>query len=136
MRTGNFLKYVELKTGHSDNGPAWIGYVRMSRSARTIYFNGRAMRQIERGRYRDSETGEIFWVSGVKKNAQDRHWAGAGKVLVERRALSEYLSLIGATKLDQSKYSEFDAIIDVDLEKFHRSENRSLWKLDDDDEHV
>jgi len=43
------------------------------------------------GNYVDWETGEAFWVSGVKKNGQDRHWAGSGKVLVEAAALSDYL---------------------------------------------
>ena len=32
------LKYIELKTGYSDDGPAWIGRVKMSRSGRTVYF--------------------------------------------------------------------------------------------------
>jgi hypothetical protein len=35
------LKYIELKSGHSDNGPAWIGYVTPSKTGRTLYFNGR-----------------------------------------------------------------------------------------------
>jgi len=33
------ILYIELKTGYSDNGPAWIGRVRYSKSGRTIYFN-------------------------------------------------------------------------------------------------
>lgn len=33
------LKYIELKTSYSDNGPAWIGYVEFSKSGQTIYFN-------------------------------------------------------------------------------------------------
>jgi len=32
------------------------------------------------GNYIDTETGESFWVSGVKKNSQDRRWAGSGQV--------------------------------------------------------
>lgn len=28
----NDLMYIELKTGYSDDGPAWIGYVRTSKS--------------------------------------------------------------------------------------------------------
>ena len=34
------LMYIELKTGYSDDGPAWIGYVKTSKSKKTIYFNG------------------------------------------------------------------------------------------------
>ena len=28
----NNLMYIELKTGYSDDGPAWIGYVKTSKS--------------------------------------------------------------------------------------------------------
>ncbi len=31
------LMYIELKTGYSDDGPAWIGYVKTSKSKKTIY---------------------------------------------------------------------------------------------------
>ena len=29
----NNLMYIELKTGYSDDGPAWIGYVKTSKRA-------------------------------------------------------------------------------------------------------
>ena len=38
------LKYIELKSGYNDNGPAWIGRVQQSRTGRTVYFNGMALR--------------------------------------------------------------------------------------------
>ena len=28
------LRYIELKSGHNDNGPAWIGYVTPSKTGR------------------------------------------------------------------------------------------------------
>jgi hypothetical protein len=66
---------------HSDNGPAWIGYVTPSKTGWTLYFNGRGLmkrngqrRGESGGNYVDMETGESFWVSGVKKNGEDRHW--------------------------------------------------------------
>src|SRR5205085_4487342 len=81
------LRYIELKSGHSDNGPAWIAYVEKSKTGRTLYFNGRGLmkRKGQRrgesgGNYTDMETGESFWVSGVKMNGEDRHWTGSGKV--------------------------------------------------------
>src|SRR5687767_13049687 len=43
------LKYIELKTGHSDYGPAWIARVTLSKSARTIYFNGKAPKRANGG---------------------------------------------------------------------------------------
>jgi hypothetical protein len=68
------LRYIELKRGHSDDGPAWIAYVTQSKSGRTVYFNGRGLMKLKGqrrgasgGNYIDVETGESFWVSGVKK---------------------------------------------------------------------
>src|SRR6266853_3483061 len=69
-------RYVELKTGYSDNGPAWIGRVRLSRSGRTVYFNAKALKRSHSegaGSHYDLETGESYWVSEVKKNGEDRH---------------------------------------------------------------
>jgi hypothetical protein len=124
--------YIELKTGFADNGPAWIGYVITSKSGKSMYFNGRALRKISRGRYADVETKEVYWVSGVKKNGADRHWAGRGKVLVEARAVDEYLAIIGERKLAPSKYGVFEARTDIDTSKFHRLSNEKLGNdLDD-----
>jgi len=38
------IRYIELKTGN-DNGPAWIGKVKLSKTGRTIYFNDKAFRK-------------------------------------------------------------------------------------------
>jgi len=83
------LRYIELKTGYADNGPAWIARVKLSKSGRTIYFNGKALKRAARGvsgnRY-DVQTGQEYWVSGVKKNGLDRHWAGSGIVSIGIRS--------------------------------------------------
>jgi len=39
---------------------------------------------------------EEFWISGVKKNGQDRHWAGSGLVGVDPDAAAQYERIIGA----------------------------------------
>jgi len=41
------IRYIELKTGYSDNGPAWIGEVKLSKSKNTIYFNDKALRKFQ-----------------------------------------------------------------------------------------
>jgi hypothetical protein len=73
------LMYIELKSGYSDNGPAWIGLVEFSQTGQTIYFDNKALKKLKiPGPYANHynvETGEEYWVSGVKKNGQDRHWA-------------------------------------------------------------
>lgn len=95
------IMYVELKSGYSDNGPAWIEKVRYSKSGRSVFFRGKELGNIGgsgiSGNHVDVETGEEYWVSGVKKNGQDRHWAGGGKVEVDPAIKEEYAKLIGAT---------------------------------------
>jgi len=39
------LMYIELKSGYSDNGPAWIGFVMTSKTKKTIYFNDHAFQK-------------------------------------------------------------------------------------------
>jgi hypothetical protein len=87
--------FVELKSG-DDRGPAWIGRVRYSKSGRTVVYRGRTLRRSRgiSGNHVDTATGEEFWISGVKKNGQDRHWAGAGPVDVDSDVLDEYLAMV------------------------------------------
>lgn len=126
------LRYIELKGGHSDNGPAWIAYVEQSKTRRTVYFNGRGLMKLKGqrrgagGNYVDMESGESFWVSGVKKNGEDRHWAGSGKVLVEAAAVSEYLQTIKAGKLDSSRCEVTNSIRQTDIKRLSRLANASL----------
>ena len=47
MRTR--IMYVELKTGHNDNGPAWIGRVGFFNTGQTIYYREKSLRRIHGG---------------------------------------------------------------------------------------
>ena len=128
-KTRIMLRYIELKSGHGDKGPAWIGRVKISRSKTTVYFNGRALKKAKgggiSGNYFDIETSEEFRVSGIKKNGEDRHWAGSGQVLVEAAAVEEYLALRNLDTLDRSRYAITDSIVPVDVAKFKEIENES-----------
>lgn len=103
------IKYIELKSNYSHNGPAWIGLVSYSKSGRTLYFDGKAFQRIGSdrmcGNYYDIESGEEYWISGVKENRTDRHKYGGGKILVEERILQEYLSKTKQEKLDPAQFS-------------------------------
>ena len=92
------MMYVELKSGHGDSGPAWIGRVRFSRSGRSVFYRGRELKRMKRGgmsgNYIDVGTGEQFWVSGVKKSGLDRHWAGSGPVAIDDDVRDEYQAYI------------------------------------------
>ena len=129
------LRYIELKSGHSDNGPAWIAYMEQSKTGRTLYFNGRGLMKLKGqrrgaggGNYVDMETSESFWVSGVKKNGEDRHWAGSGKVLVEAAALSEYLKTIKARNLDTSRCEVTNSIGQTDIKRLSQLANSPLLR--------
>ena len=112
------IRYIELKTGYSDNGPAWIGNVKESKSGKTIYFNDHAFQKYHGtyGNYIDIETGDEYWISSVKKNGQDRHWAGGGKIIIDRKVIEEYLAIIHADKLDPSGFiiSDIDDVFPIE----------------------
>jgi hypothetical protein len=123
------LRYIELKTGFEHNGPAWIGYVTPSKTGRTVYFNGRALKKCkggwDSGNHYDVESLKQFWVAGVKRNGADRHRFGSGKVLIEAAAVLEYLGTIGAVELDASRLEVTHAIVPTDIRRFERIANTS-----------
>ena len=92
--------YVELKSGFGDRGPASIGWVEFSKTGRSICYRGRRLQRLKgggvSGNFFDVDTGDEYWVSGVKKNGQDRHWAGSGRVEVDPDALEEHRRLTGS----------------------------------------
>ncbi len=97
--------YVELKSGYADNGPAWIANIAFSKSGQTIYFDGKALRSSKGcgigSNYHDVKTGEEYWVSGIKKNEQNRHWAGGGIVEIDKECVAGYLEAIGKRTLSK-----------------------------------
>ncbi len=100
------IRYIELKSGYNDDGPAWIGKVRVSKSGKTVYFNDHAF-QRQNGvfsNYVDIETGERYWISGVKRDGSDRHWAGHGKIMIDRKIVGEYLSIVREASLDEKRF--------------------------------
>lgn len=110
LRLINNLMYIELKTGYSDDGPAWIGYVKTSKSKKTIYFNDHAFQKNigNYANYIDIENGDKYWISGLKKEESNRHWAGHGKIMIDRRAVNEYLFLIGEKELPLNLFEVVD----------------------------
>lgn len=121
------LLYVELKTGYSSNGPAWIGRGQFSKTGRTIYFNGKAF---EGGRiggiHSELLTGDQYWISGVKKDMTDRHWTGSGKIFIDKSVLSEYLAYVGLNQLPGSRYETVDLDHSIPKELITDRKNRRL----------
>jgi len=90
------LLYIELKADHSDRGPAWIGLATLSRSARTVYFHGKALKRI-----------------------------AGGVVMLDSRVVDDYMTLRGISQLDPQLHKVV-TIAETDIARFHRIENKSL----------
>ena len=124
--------YIENKSqGHS--GSAWIAYVEFSKSGQTVYFDNKSLKKLKTagisGNHFDIETGEEYWISGVKKNGEDRHWAGGGKVMLDKDCVEEYLKFIEAYYVDERKYIIVE-ILKTEKSRFNEIENLELVKED------
>ncbi len=106
------MMYVEHKSGQNDKGEAWIGHVFFSKTGKTLYFNGLAFRSLKGAgvyaNYYEVESGDEYWISGVKKAGRDRHWAGSGVIAIGRNAVDEYLATTGRTALPESQFKVVD----------------------------
>ncbi len=119
------LKYIELKTGYADNGPAWIGYVEYSKSGKTVYFNDKAFGGNGHGGCSDIESGEIYWITGVKKDGNNRHQFGNGIIQIEESAIEEYEAITGIT-VRQNKNYKIVTIQPTDKRRFETLLNEKL----------
>lgn len=132
--------YIENKSfGHS--GPAWIGFVEFSKSGQTVYFNDKALKKLKTpgisGNHFDIETGEEYWVSGVKKNGQDRHQFGGGKIMIDINSIEDYLKLVDFNIIDEKNFTKieflktdknrFNEIENIEVEYKNESRSASYW---------
>jgi hypothetical protein len=120
------LMYVELKSGYSDNGPAWIGMVEFSRTGRTAYFNDKAFKKVAGvgANFYDLETGDGYWITGIKKDSFNRHWAGSGKVMIDKDVVDEYLDIVEWSSLRETRF-DVVTIKQTDITRFKEIENES-----------
>jgi len=120
--------YIENKSaGH--HGPAWIGVVEFSKSGQTVYFNNKALKKLKNpgiyGNHFDIETGEEYWVSGIKKNGQNRHWCGSGKIMIDKNSVDEYLKMVDFNTLDENYFTVVE-FIKTDKNRFNKIENTEV----------
>jgi len=92
------LMYIEPKSGHDHNGPRENRLGTFSKTGRSIYSSGKRFERLQgrgiSGNYFDVDTGEEYWISGVKKQNTHRHWAGSGPIDIDVDAREEYESYI------------------------------------------
>jgi hypothetical protein len=72
------------------------------------------------------ESGDEYWVSSVKKNGEDRHWAGSGRISVEASAVGEYLACVGRTDLDLSRFVVVPDLPRTDRARFEALEHQII----------
>jgi hypothetical protein len=106
------ILYVELIQIYDHKGPAWIGYGQFSKSGRSVYFNGKVFTKEQGviGNHFDIENGDEYWISGIKKNGEDRHRYGSGKIHIDKSVIDDYLKIICEAKLPKNKF----ILVDLD----------------------
>ncbi len=123
------LAYIELKSGYNGNGPAWIAMIEFSKTGQTVYINNKALKRLKAGgvnaNHYDIETGDEYWVSGVKQNGADRHWAGHGKIMIDKRVINDYLHYTNQKQLDPAKF-EVVELKQTDKTRINKLENSIL----------
>ena len=90
--------YVESKSEAGDRGIARIGWVTFSKTGRSIYYRDKRFQRLKgggiSGNYFDVDTGDEYWITGVKKSGTNRHWAGGGEIVVDDDARSEFEEIV------------------------------------------
>ena len=92
--------YIENKSDAPD-GEGRIGLVELSKSKSSFKYKGKSLKKVRGYKYNCicEETGEQYWVSGPKKNGQDKLYGGI--VSIDDDVREEYW--IGIRNLPQNK---------------------------------
>jgi hypothetical protein len=89
--------YVENKDGDIDGARGRIGWVKFSKSGRTVYYRGKELQRAKggglRGNFFDLVTGEEYWISGVKKRGSNAHWAARISIEIDADAQAEFAAV-------------------------------------------
>jgi hypothetical protein len=91
------IMYIESKAAGLI-GPARIGRVTFSKTGRTLYYAGRKFRSLcgqgFKSNYYDAETGDEYWISGCKRNGDDRLYGERIPVHIDADIREEYWTAI------------------------------------------
>ncbi len=91
------VMYVENKEGEIDGVRARIGWVTFSKTGQSIYYRNLVLKRIKgggvSGNFYEEQTGQEFWVSGIKKFGSNAHWAEPVDIYIDDDALDEYRSI-------------------------------------------
>ena len=88
------VMYIENKNGDIDGMRARIGWVEFSKSGLSVYYRGRTLKRAKgggiSGNHYDEETGDEYWISGIKKRGSNAHWAESVEIHIDEDAKDEY----------------------------------------------
>ncbi|MFI5385875.1 MAG: 1-deoxy-D-xylulose-5-phosphate synthase [Fimbriimonadales bacterium] len=90
------IMYVENKS-ESLNGPARIGRVSFSKTGKTLYYRGKTFQSLKGGyksNYYDMETGDRYWISGCRKDGDDRLYISRLPIEIDEDVRHEYWTAI------------------------------------------
>jgi hypothetical protein len=96
------IMYIECKANGLE-GEASIGRVTFSKSGATLHYRGKSFQSLKgrgfKSNYFDIETGEHYWISGPRRDGQDRLYAGGAPVKIDDDVFDEYCSEIRDIKV-------------------------------------
>lgn len=91
------VMYIEDKSSGLEGG-ARIGRVYFSKTGKTLYYKGRRFQSLKgmgfKANYIDIDNGDEFWISGTKKDRNDRLYGGQLGVEIDEDVKDEYFKLI------------------------------------------
>ncbi|MEQ9406063.1 MAG: hypothetical protein RIM99_20900 [Cyclobacteriaceae bacterium] len=91
------VMYIEDKSSGLE-GNARIGRVYFSKTGKTIYYSGRRFQSLKgmgfKANYVDIDNGDEFWISGPKKDRNDRLYGGQLDVEIDEDVKEEYFKII------------------------------------------
>ncbi len=89
--------YIESKSEGLE-GSARIGRITFSKTGSTLYYRGKAFQSLKgdgfKANYFEMETGDRYWISGPRKDGQDRLYGGSLSVEVDDDVREEYWTTI------------------------------------------
>lgn len=88
------IMYIEDKSAGLE-GDARIGRVYFSKSGKTLYYRGKKFQSLKgsgfKANYIEMESEEHYWISGPRKDQNDRLYGGNRGVEIDRDVYDEYM---------------------------------------------
>ena len=98
------IMYIESKS-EGLVGPAHIGRVTFSKTGASLYYRDKTFQSLKgygfKANYFEVESGDYYWISGPKKNGEDRLYPSSIPVEVDEDVQHEYWTVVRGRKENQ-----------------------------------